>query len=88
MEIRRMHELVEQTTQVLQQARNELIALNQRQRSDSTASTEAPMRPKRGLKSRGEGEEEGVGGLQAHRPAAVESGSGLGERGRHVPEAH
>merc|ERR1719360_459550 len=29
MEIRRMHELVDQTTQVLQQARNELIALNQ-----------------------------------------------------------
>merc|ERR1712185_452251 len=28
MEIRRMHELVEQTTQVLQQARNELTALN------------------------------------------------------------
>merc|ERR1711881_439510 len=28
MEIRRMHELVEQTTTVLQQARNELIALN------------------------------------------------------------
>merc|ERR1712023_556468 len=27
MEIRRMHELVEQTTQVLQQARNELVAL-------------------------------------------------------------
>merc|ERR1712050_123576 len=27
MEIRRMHELVEQTTQVLQQAQNELIAL-------------------------------------------------------------
>lgn len=44
MEIRRMHELVEQTTQVLQQARNELIALNQRQRSDSSASTEAPQR--------------------------------------------
>merc|ERR1711879_1006644 len=30
MEIRRMHELVEQTTQLLQQARNELIALRQK----------------------------------------------------------
>merc|ERR1719272_2575502 len=36
MEIRRMHELVEQTTQILQQARNELIALNQRQKSDGS----------------------------------------------------
>merc|ERR1719326_2266387 len=36
MEIRRMHELVEQTTQILQQARNELIALNQRQKSESS----------------------------------------------------
>merc|ERR1719277_1013537 len=36
MEIRRMHELVEQTTQVLQQARNELIALNQRQKNDAS----------------------------------------------------
>jgi len=47
MEIRRMHELVEQTTQVLQQARNELIALNQRQRSESSASnTEAKAKKK------------------------------------------
>jgi len=38
MEIRRMHELVEQTTQILQQARNELIALNQRQPSDASSS--------------------------------------------------
>jgi len=38
MEIRRMHELVEQTTQILQQARNELIALNQRQKSESSGS--------------------------------------------------
>merc|ERR1711874_126049 len=40
MEIRRMHELVEQTTQLLQQARNELIALNQRQKPDSSGSNE------------------------------------------------
>lgn len=40
MEIRRMHELVEQTTQLLQQARNELIALSQKQRSESSSSTE------------------------------------------------
>ncbi|CAK9021790.1 unnamed protein product [Durusdinium trenchii] len=47
MEIRRMHELVEQTTQVLQQARNELIALNQRQRSESSAgNTEAKAKKK------------------------------------------
>jgi len=39
MEIRRMHELVEQTTQILQQARNELITLNQRQKSESSSST-------------------------------------------------
>merc|ERR1711981_1236790 len=38
MEIRRMHELVEQVTQILQQARNELVALNQKQKSDSQAS--------------------------------------------------
>merc|ERR1712187_109186 len=37
MEIRRMHELVEQTTQLLQQARNELIAL--RQKSDAASSS-------------------------------------------------
>lgn len=47
MEIRRMHELVEQTTQVLQQARNELIALNQRQRSESSGTnTEAKAKKK------------------------------------------
>mmetsp|Transcript_16961 Transcript_16961/g.36745 ORF Transcript_16961/g.36745 Transcript_16961/m.36745 type:complete len:826 (+) Transcript_16961:148-2625(+) len=40
MEIRRMHELVDQTTQVLQQARNELIALNQRQRNEASSSTD------------------------------------------------
>merc|ERR1719254_356674 len=34
MEIRRMHELVEQTTQILQQARNELVALKSPQRND------------------------------------------------------
>merc|ERR1711978_52427 len=39
MEIRRMHELVDQTTQVLQQARNELIALNQRQKSESASAS-------------------------------------------------
>eukprot|EP00927_Polykrikos_kofoidii_P027215 TRINITY_DN24027_c0_g1_i1.p1 TRINITY_DN24027_c0_g1~~TRINITY_DN24027_c0_g1_i1.p1 ORF type:complete len:797 (+),score=206.68 TRINITY_DN24027_c0_g1_i1:93-2393(+) len=37
MEIRRMNELVEQTTQILHQARNELIALNQRQKNDDSA---------------------------------------------------
>merc|ERR1719230_800559 len=41
MEIRRMHELVEQTTQILQQARNELLALNQRQKSEASSSTES-----------------------------------------------
>lgn len=41
MEIRRMHELVEQTTQILQQARNELIGLNQRQKSESSGSAES-----------------------------------------------
>mmetsp|Transcript_150570 Transcript_150570/g.419643 ORF Transcript_150570/g.419643 Transcript_150570/m.419643 type:complete len:730 (-) Transcript_150570:242-2431(-) len=40
MEIRRMHELVEQTTQILQQARNELIALNQRSKSESSTTGE------------------------------------------------
>merc|ERR1711920_722050 len=39
MEIRRMHELVEQTTQVLQQARNELIALRQKSEAASSGST-------------------------------------------------
>lgn len=38
MEIRRMHELVEQTTQLLQQARNELVALNQKQKENTNAS--------------------------------------------------
>merc|ERR1712061_400489 len=35
-----MHELVEQTTQVLQQARNELIALNQSKKSESSGSAD------------------------------------------------
>merc|ERR1719454_2771478 len=39
MEIRRMHELVEQTTQVLQQARNELLALNNKRNEGSAASS-------------------------------------------------
>merc|ERR1711920_700028 len=39
MEIRRMHELVEQTTQLLQQARNELIALRQKSEAASSGST-------------------------------------------------
>merc|ERR1712050_123059 len=39
MEIRRMHELVEQTTQLLQQSRNELIAL--RQKSEAASSSAA-----------------------------------------------
>ncbi|CAK0830709.1 unnamed protein product [Prorocentrum cordatum] len=39
MEIRRMHELVEQTTQVLQQARNELLALNNKRSEGSAASS-------------------------------------------------
>jgi len=49
MEIRRMHELVEQTTQILQQARNELIALYQRQKSEasSSANAEATSRGKK-----------------------------------------
>merc|ERR1711953_1235393 len=37
MEIRRMHELVEQTTQILQQARSELIALNNKSKSGDGA---------------------------------------------------
>merc|ERR1719389_60778 len=37
MEIRRMHELVEQTTQLLQQARNELLSLTSK-KSESSAS--------------------------------------------------
>merc|ERR1719480_536071 len=41
MEIRRMHELVDQTTQVLQQARNELISLNQRQKTEASGSSDA-----------------------------------------------
>merc|ERR1712232_1001535 len=39
MEIRRMHELVEQTTQLLQQARNELIALRQKSEAGSSDAT-------------------------------------------------
>jgi hypothetical protein len=39
MEIRRMHELVEQTTQIIQQARNELVAI--KQKSDSASSSAA-----------------------------------------------
>merc|ERR1712070_1109883 len=39
LEIRRMHELVEQTTQLLQQARNELIALRQKSEAASSGST-------------------------------------------------
>merc|ERR1719293_507204 len=39
MEIRRMHELVEQTTQVLQQARNELLALNNKRNEGSAAAS-------------------------------------------------
>jgi len=46
MEIRRMHELVEQTTQVLQQARNELVAINQKQ-SESTGSGDAASKAKK-----------------------------------------
>lgn len=46
MEIRRMHELVEQTTQVLQQARNELVALNQKT-SESTGSGDAAKAKKK-----------------------------------------
>merc|ERR1712232_750709 len=38
MEIRRMHELVEQTTQLLQQARNELLSLTSK-KSEASAST-------------------------------------------------
>jgi len=38
MEIRRMHELVEQTTQILLQARNELVNLNQNQAAETSAS--------------------------------------------------
>lgn len=49
MEIRRMHELVEQTTQILQQARNELIALNQRQKTDSSGSSEAKTKKKEAI---------------------------------------
>jgi len=38
MEIRRMHELVEQTTQLLQQARQELIALNSKNKPEASTS--------------------------------------------------
>lgn len=47
MEIRRMHELVEQTTQILQQARNELIALNQRQKSESSSTNVSEAKTKK-----------------------------------------
>eukprot|EP00931_Biecheleriopsis_adriatica_P079014 TRINITY_DN5242_c0_g1_i1.p1 TRINITY_DN5242_c0_g1~~TRINITY_DN5242_c0_g1_i1.p1 ORF type:complete len:712 (-),score=215.57 TRINITY_DN5242_c0_g1_i1:264-2336(-) len=47
MEIRRMHELVEQTTQILQQARNELIALNQRQKNDNSSSSNTEAKNKK-----------------------------------------
>ncbi|CAE8618243.1 unnamed protein product, partial [Polarella glacialis] len=47
MEIRRMHELVEQTTQILQQARNELLALNTRQKSESSSSAENAAKGKK-----------------------------------------
>merc|ERR1711920_1138264 len=48
MEIRRMHELVEQTTQVLQQARNELIALNQSKKSEEAEANSAKEKKKEG----------------------------------------
>lgn len=60
MEIRRMHELVEQTTQVLQQARNELIALNQRQKNEgngadaSSSAADAAAATQRGKKKDGQ----------------------------------
>jgi len=41
MEIRRMHELVEQTTQLLQQARNELVGLNQKQKDSASSSQDS-----------------------------------------------
>merc|ERR1712023_197253 len=51
MEIRRMHELVEQTTQVLQQARNELVALNakagERKNSETGSSTTTSEKEKK-----------------------------------------
>merc|ERR1711920_1179406 len=48
MEIRRMHELVEQTTQVLQQARNELSALNQKPKSEEAEANSAKEKKKEG----------------------------------------
>lgn len=47
MEIRRIHELVEQTTQVLQQARNELTQLNQRAKEQSGSSAENASKGKK-----------------------------------------
>merc|ERR1712060_995068 len=48
MEIRRMHELVEQTTQVLQQARNELTALNQKPKPEGAEANSAKEKKKEG----------------------------------------
>merc|ERR1712113_432950 len=48
MEIRRMHELVEQTTQVLPQARNELTALSQKQKAETAESNTAKAKKKEG----------------------------------------
>merc|ERR1712061_5889 len=42
-----MHELVEQTTQILQQARNELITLNQKQKSQGSGSAETGAKGKK-----------------------------------------
>lgn len=50
MEIRRMHELVNQTTEILQQARNELIALNQRSRPDAPDAAGAGSEANKGKK--------------------------------------
>merc|ERR1719316_131039 len=45
-----MHELVEQTTQILQQARNELLALNQRQKSEGGANAQGSEAAAKGKK--------------------------------------
>lgn len=50
MEIRRMHELVEQTTQVLQQARNELVALNTKGERRSSEGSEGAADKAKGKK--------------------------------------
>jgi hypothetical protein len=47
MEIRRMHELVEQTTQILQQARNELVALSSKQKPDGAEGDKANSKGKK-----------------------------------------